>query len=81
MRDEGRINELLELIATIWSRDPDMRFNQLIYMLQSEFSRENGGEGAVEETVDQSYSRVGFDLFGLEDDRFIEFLQKKVRHG
>jgi uncharacterized protein YihD (DUF1040 family) len=31
MRDPQRINRILNLIATIWLRNPDMRLGQLLY--------------------------------------------------
>ncbi|MBF9002712.1 DUF1040 family protein [Vibrio sp. NFV-1] len=39
MRDPKRIEELLTLLNQIWMRNPDLRFNQLIYDLQSGFSQ------------------------------------------
>ena len=78
MRDPDRIPEILELINQIWQRDVDLRFNQLIYILQSEYSSANGGEGKVEEKIDFSFSRVGFDMFNTEDDGFISFLKSKL---
>lgn len=68
------------LINNIWQQDPDLRFNQLIYNLQSDYSHENGGIGKVEERIDKSFSRVGFDLFNLDDKDFIEYLRKKTQN-
>lgn len=81
MRDPQRIPELLKLIETIWQKDPDLRFNQLMYNLQSEYSHENGDIGKVEEVVDKGFSRVGFDLFNLEDESFIALLQKTLKEN
>lgn len=78
MRDPKRISEVLELIEIIWKKDPDLRFNQLMYILQSGYSHENDDVGKVEEAVDSSYSRIGFDLFNLEDDSFISYLRGKA---
>ncbi|WP_196140656.1 DUF1040 family protein [Aliikangiella sp. G2MR2-5] len=80
MRDPARIDEILILINRIWTEEPDIRFMQLIYNLQREFSSLNNGLGKVEEKVDDSYSIVGFDLFNLEDDKFLEFLENKVKY-
>jgi len=78
MRDPKRISEILELIEIIWKKDPDLRFNQLIYILQSGYSYANDNVGKVEEFVDSSYSRIGFDLFNLEDDSFVNYLRDKA---
>jgi hypothetical protein len=78
MRDPKRISEILELIELIWKKDPDLRFNQLIYALHSGYSLANDNVGKVEEVVDPTYSRVGFDLFNLEDEAFLSYLREKV---
>lgn len=78
MRDTKRISETLELIELIWKKDPDLRFNQLLYSLQSGYSYENDNVGKVEEVIDPSYSRIGFDLFNLEDDLFVSYLRNRV---
>lgn len=49
MRNPERIEELLELIKEIWCKNPDLRFNQLIYNLQYDYSQKNGGTGQVKE--------------------------------
>lgn len=81
MRDPKRISEIIQLIELIWEKNPDLRFNQLIYVLQSGYSHANNNIGKVEELVDQSDSRIGFDLFYLEDDCFIKYLRKQVSAG
>jgi hypothetical protein len=68
MRPPERIDEILELIGQIWRRDPDMRFMQLIYMLQAECAKSRNGWGKVVEIDEDGSQRVGFDLFNLEDD-------------
>jgi hypothetical protein len=78
MRDPKRISEVLELIELIWKKDPDLRFNQLIYTLHSGYSQANDNVGKVEEVVDPTYSRIGFDLFNLEDETFIKYLRDQV---
>ena len=75
MRDPKRIQEILDLINQIWLKDPDLRFNQLIYNLQSGYSHINYGIGKVTEQETDGFSREGYDLFNLEDDSFIEYLR------
>ena len=70
MRDKNRINELLDLINQIWQKDPDLRFNQLIYNLQSGYSHINNNYGKVSEPQSD-----GFDLYSLEDEDFIAYLR------
>jgi hypothetical protein len=74
MRPQERIDEISDLIKEIWNEYPDMRFMQLIYVLQSNFSHKNKAVGKIEERVDETYSRIGFDLFSTEDDEFKDFL-------
>lgn len=74
----GQLAEILDLIERIWSRNPDLRFNQLIYILQSGYSQANSGIGRVEEVIDRDFSITGFDLFNLEDDLFVEYLRAVV---
>jgi len=52
-----------------------MRYMQLLYILQLSFSQGNNNVGKVEESVDKSFSRIGFDLFNTEDEAFKEFLE------
>ncbi|MBU2713168.1 hypothetical protein [Zooshikella harenae] len=80
MRDPQRIKQVLELINQIWMNSPDLRFNQLIYNLQYDYSHQNGGVGKIQETERDGFVRVGFDLFNVEDDEFIKYL-KSVRGG
>jgi hypothetical protein len=75
MRDPERIQETLELINRIWQRSPDLRFNQLMYSLQHDYSRNNGDIGQVKNTGADGFTRTGFDLFNLEDSAFIEHLR------
>ncbi|MBA6258244.1 MULTISPECIES: DUF1040 family protein [unclassified Colwellia] len=76
MRDPKRIDTILELINEIWLQDPDMRFNQLIYSLQNSYSYKNNEIGRINEVESDGFTRTGFDLFNLEDDSFIEYLEK-----
>ena len=78
MRNPERIPELLELIHKLWAREPDIRFNQLIYNLQREYSYKNNNAGKIIETASDGYESIGFDLFSLEDSIFIEFLRTKI---
>ena len=78
MRDSERIQELLDLIKELWFKDPDLRFNQLVYILQSEYSFKNNGIGLVKELEVDGFAREGFDLFNTEDDAFINFLKMKL---
>ena len=57
-------------------RDPDLRFNQLLYILQSSYSKSHGEWGRVEETDTSGLTRVGFELFNLEDTVFLNHLHK-----
>jgi len=75
MRPPERIDEILELIGKIWKQNPDMRFLQLVYVLQSYFSQSNNGRGKIEFTEDDGLKKVGFDLFNTEDSEFGEFLK------
>ncbi len=36
MRPPERIDQILELIGVIWKKNPNMRFMQLLYILQME---------------------------------------------
>ena len=81
MRDPKRIQKILELINQIWMKDPDLRFQQLIYNLQSGYSHQNGGIGKIQEIEKDGFTRVGFDLFNVEDESFIEYLKGVVING
>lgn len=76
MRDHRRIDEILDLIKEIWMRDPDVRFNQLLYVLQSSYSKQHAGLGRVEEKDTYGTTRLGFDFFNLEDSLFLKHLHK-----
>lgn len=78
MRDPKRIKELLGLIESIWDKQPDLRFNQLLYILQSEYSQMNNNFGRVEAKDKDGYLKIGFDLFNVDDDKFIEFLRQRL---
>ena len=74
MRDPERIDQILNLIKEIWLQNPDLRFNQLVYNLQHEYSINNKGIGQINLVESDGFTRTGFDLFNLEDDKFLEHL-------
>ncbi|MCP4161158.1 MAG: DUF1040 family protein [Deltaproteobacteria bacterium] len=76
MRDEKRITEILGLIQKIWEKKNDMRFFQLIYVLQSKYSKEKGNIGQIKFKENDGYSQIGFDMFGTEDEELIKFLKE-----
>ncbi|EHH2504894.1 TPA: DUF1040 family protein [Vibrio parahaemolyticus] len=78
MRDPKRIETTLSLLKELWSNNTDLRFNQLIYNLQREFSLENDGKGKITEISQEGIQHVGYDLFYIEDDIFIQFLERKL---
>ena len=80
MRDPYRIHEILKLLEQAWVKDPDLRFNQLIYNLQYGYSQSNGGIGQVKESSTDGFERIGFDLFNLEDDDFINYVQEVIEN-
>ena len=81
MRNPERIDELLTLLKQLWLQGPDLRFQQLIYILQSEYSQKNNNIGRVECQKADGFPKVGFDLFNTEDDKFIQFLREKAESG
>ena len=79
MRDPKRIEATLSLLKELWSNNADLRFNQLMYNnLQREFSLENDGKGQITEISQEGIQHVGYDLFYIEDDIFIQFLERKL---
>ena len=84
MRPPERIDEILALISEIWKKDPDMRFMQLIYILQVKCAERNNGWGKVKETNKDGFEKVGFDLFHFEDKTFQmlleDYLLTKQKH-
>ncbi len=80
MRDPDRIHEILKLLEMAWTRDPDLRFNQLLYNLQYGYSQSNGGIGQVKDVSSDGFERIGFDLFNLEDDDFISYVRAVVEN-
>jgi hypothetical protein len=86
MRDPKRISQVLYYLNCIWQKQPDTRFNQLIYNLQWEFNK-----AWQDKYTNKLYREEGnglhfmfvqsntVDLFNVEDDKFIEFLKAKVK--
>ena len=81
MRDPERIEEILTLIRRIWKANPDFRFQQLMYILQAEYSESNNKIGKVESVEIDGFKKVGYDLFNLEDESFKKYLQHSLDHG
>jgi len=81
MRNPERIQEILRLLEKIWTANPDLRFQQLMYILQSEYSESHDQIGKVESKEVDGLKTIGFDLFNLEDDRFKNYLEKTLEHG
>lgn len=81
MRNPERIKDVMSLLTEIWQSQPDTRFNQLIHNLQSEYT---GNTGRVLWQKTDYNGTISFlpetviDLFYLEDEYFLNFLQKKV---
>jgi len=76
MRDPKRIAEILALINQVWSKYPDLRFQQLMYNLQSGFSKENNNLGRVVEAEKDGFEKIGFDMFNVEDAQFMNYLKE-----
>jgi hypothetical protein len=84
MTNPERINILMDLVSKIWEKHPDTRFNQLIHSLQFDFYQET-----KRGTVCHAYTinpigqleahEWAIDLFNVEDDLFIEFLERKLK--
>lgn len=88
MRDPVRIDQLLDLLRQIWFHHPDLRFNQLIYVLQSDYSSKYDKDMEIREVsfspteggLKKTTGRVAYDLFNLEDDKFIQFLRDYLKN-
>ena len=81
MRDPKRVDEVLNLVSRIWRANPDFRFYQLIYILQTEYSEKNGGVGKVVSPEIDGFAKTGYDFFNLEDDEFQKYLQTGLDNG
>jgi len=76
MRPVERIDEITELINKIWHKIPDLRYMQLIYILQMEYSTKNGGIGKIEHLGNDNFTSTGYDLFNVEDTKLQKFLKQ-----
>lgn len=72
MRDRRRIPRIISLLQKIWEQQQDVRFNQLISNLQSQYSYLNDNYG---KKVIDSNRGTYLDLFFLEDDKWEIFLE------
>lgn len=61
MRNPERIQQLLSLIQKKWEKNPDLRLGQLLVGIAMRYHLTPVGE---------------FDIFHVEDDKFIEALEK-----
>lgn len=81
MREKARIQRILSLLETIWQRQPDVRFNQLVSNLQYMYSAQNEGYGKrkVVEKCDSGDMETSYlDFFYLEDTEWEGFLKSIV---
>ena len=77
VRDPNRIEEILYFLQQHWEKDPDLRFFQLIYILQAKLSQERGGAGKIEGSAQAGESPgVGYDFFNMEDTEVLSWLQR-----
>ena len=81
MRPPERIDEIIELLRENWKQDPDMRFMQLIYVMQSFYSGENKQVGQIQVTDKDGSKRTGYDLFHVEDTKFKDFLERFLKRN
>ncbi|WP_180230239.1 hypothetical protein [Bacillus sp. AFS073361] len=72
MRDRRRIRRITALLQKVWEQQPDVRFNQLISNLQSQYSHQNNNYG--KKVIDSNRGNY-IDLFFLEDDKWEIFLE------
>lgn len=86
MKDIKRIPKLMSLLTQYWMMYPDTRFNQLIHNLQWEYNNKNNSAYREEmyKKIDGEYHTIYekywvVNLFYLEDDNFIEFLEDKLK--
>lgn len=62
MRAPERIYPFLEQFGIIWSKNPDLRFGQIILDLQS--------------YLNETYQDTAPDLFYLEEDEFLKYFSE-----
>lgn len=86
-RNPERIDRTIELLFQVWKDQPDTRFFQLTHNLKHEYAQANGIEGNIEQLLDNSgrlvsiHSRRVIDLYNLEDEEFIKFLETKLQNN
>lgn len=81
MRNPKRIKTIMNILTEIWELQPDIRFNQLIHNLQTEYANKYPAyyRKAFEEEVGWGMIPIVYkDLFNVEDDEFLTFLQEKL---
>jgi len=88
MRDPARISKIMDLLVFIWQSEgyTDLRFNQLIANLQSEYSgpTRTHHKKLFEREVNDKYDITCYrpydvpDLFNVEDDLWMSFLKTKL---
>lgn len=79
MRDPERIERIMGMVQEIWKHEPDMRFFQLMAVLESRYSKANNAFGRRELFEKEESRGILFpynivDLFHLEDDKLEAFL-------
>ena len=80
VKDLERIDEILELLRIMWKTQPELRFGQLIFTLQHEYSQANNEVGKVEIIETGCFNKIGFDFYYIEDRPFREFLEQSLKY-
>jgi hypothetical protein len=86
-RNPERIDRTIELLLQVWKQQPDTRFFQLAHNLKYEYATANGIEGNIEQLLNNSgrlvsiQNRRVIDLYNLEDEEFIKFLEAKLEES
>ena len=68
--------EILNWLHQVWELNPELRFHQLIYILQSGYSNKNKDIGKVNRIDKDGFIETGYDFFNLEDNQFAEYLKE-----
>jgi len=71
-------NGILDLLHQVWGLNAELRFQQLIYILQSGYSNKNRGIGKIDRINKDGFTETGYDLFNLEDEQFIKYLKEVI---
>lgn len=69
--------EMLDLLNTIWEKYPQLRFNQLMVILQTGFDEGKWVEKVIKDGLELSLP----DLFNAPDEDFISYLEEVVDKG